>query len=419
MKTRARSHFFRALLLGATLASLPALAQSEEVVARVIVLRHGVRSPTSSPDELAPYASRAWQAWPVAPGVLTEHGAQGMTALGRRIGDMLVADGLGHGDCDDAWLVVADSTPRNRASGAAMVKGLEPTCRGGYLALAPEQNNPLFHFKNASSAKDDDTPAAAPSAWPPPALVELQTTLLGCSGDACLAKAREQQRKLLLDPAHDSEAARAKALKSAGSLSENLMLEYAQGFPPGDVAWGKGDAGFIGRIITLHNLQFALAKKSMPAAAMAGSNLMAHILATLQQAAGVTPSVAPLASAKTRAVLLIGHDTNLANLAGVLDVDWHDARQPDDYPPGGALVFDLIKRTDGYSVRVSSWMPTLDALRMANFDKRDALVRHTLALAPCKGKETCPLDTVTTWLKGRLDRGSIDAAVPSMPLNQP
>ena len=105
-----------ALLLAAALTSVPALAQSEEVVARVIVLRHGVRSPTSSPDELAPYANRPWAAWPVAPGVLTEHGAQGIAALGQRMRRMLIADGLGHGECDDPWLVIADSTPRNRAS---------------------------------------------------------------------------------------------------------------------------------------------------------------------------------------------------------------------------------------------------------------------------------------------------------------
>ena len=405
-------------LLGTTLAAATP-AHSEEVVARVVVLRHGVRSPTSSPDELAPYANRPWTAWPVAPGVLTEHGAQGITALGQRFGRMLIADGLGDGHCSDPWLVIADSTPRNRASGAAFAKGLQPSCNNGYAALAPEQNNPLFHFNEKAGGKDEDAPAALPGAWPPPALAELQSTLLGCTGDACLQDARSHQRKLLLDPAHDSDAARAKALKSAGSLSENLMLEYAQGFPQNQVAWGKGDAATIGRLITLHNLQFALAKKIMPAAAAAGSNLMAHILATLQQSAGQPSSVAPLATGKTRAVFLVGHDTNLANLAGVLDLDWHDARQPDDYPPGGALVFDLLKQGDGYAVRVSSWMPTLDALRKADFSQDDALVRHVLPLDACHGQDSCPLGAVTAWLGKRLDPTATERTIPSMPTQHP
>jgi 4-phytase/acid phosphatase len=412
-------HFLRACLLGAILVHLPAFAGSEEIATRIIVMRHGVRSPTSSPDELAPYATRPWVAWPVAPGVLTEHGAQGITALGERFRRMLVADGLGRGQCDDAWLVIADSTPRNRASGAALVNGLQPGCRAGYLALAPDQNNPLFHFNEASSAKDDDVPVAVPFAWPPPALVELQSLLLGCSGDACLADARGQQRKLLLDPADDNDAARVKALKSAGSLSENLMLEYAQGFPLDKVAWGHGDAATIGRIITLHNLQFAASKKSMPAAARAGSNLLAHIVATLEQSTGAATSVAPLATGNTRVILLVAHDTNLANLAGVLDVDWHDPRQPDDYPPGGALVFDLLRQKNGYALRVSSWMPTLDALRKADFSDDASLVRHTSKLAPCRGRDACPLPDVTRWLQDRLDQASIDRAVPAMPVNQP
>lgn len=413
-----RTLLLRACLLGAALAGLPVLAHSEEVAARIIVLRHGVRSPTSSPDELAPYASRPWKAWPVAPGVLTEHGAQGIRALGQRMARMLTADGLGHGSCDDPWLVIADSTPRNRASGAALVQGLQPVCHAGYLALAPEQNNALFHFVDKSGTKDDDAPVA-PSQWPASALVELQSVLLGCRGDACLQDAGKQGRKLLLDPAHDDDAAHAKSLKTAGSLSENLMLEYAQGFAPTQVAWGKGDAATIGHIITLHNLQFALAKKSMPAAAKAGSNLLAHVLATLQQAAGVSTAVAPLAPVKTRTILLVGHDTNLANLAGVLGVDWHDERQPDDYPPGGALVFDLLKQEDGYALRVSSWMPTLAALRQADFRSENALVRHALPLTPCHGLDSCPLATVSAWLNSRLDPASIDPAIPAMPVNQP
>ncbi|WP_109126573.1 histidine-type phosphatase [Dyella sp. C11] len=413
-----RSTLLRGCLLAAMLVCAPVFAQGETLVTRVIVMRHGVRSPTSSPEELAPYANRPWTAWPVAPGVLTEHGAQGMTSLGQRFRRMLVNDGLGSGKCDDAWLIIADSTPRNRGSGAALAKGLQPECHASYLALPPEQNNALFHFNNPSGAKDDDAPVAAPSAWPPPALVELQTLLLGCNGEACLADAREQQRKLLLDPAHDDAASRAKALKSAGSLSENLMLEYAQGVAPDKVAWGKGDAATIGRIITLHNLQFALAKKSMPSASNAGSNLLAHVMATLQQSAGMTTGVAPLSPKGSRAVLLVGHDTNLANLAGVLGVDWHDTRQPDDYPPGGALVFDLVKAKDGYGVRVSSWMPTLEALRQADLSGDAALVRHALPLAPCPGKDICPLATVDHWLKSRLDPASIDATVPAMPVNQ-
>jgi len=77
-----------------------------------------------------------------------------------------------------------------------------------------------------------------------------------------------------------------------------------------------------------------------------------------------------------------GADTNLANLADVLDVDWHDARQADDHPSGGALVFDLWRKHGRPIVRVSSMTSTLDALRHAGFHSDDALVQKTLALPP-------------------------------------
>ena len=393
-----------------------------KVVLRIVVMRHGVRSPTSTPAELAPYANRPWAEWPVAPGVLTPHGAQGMTALGRRYRESLGDAGLWSGGCDtlDQVVVIADSTPRNRASAAAFMQGVAPACQGHYLALATDQSNPLFHFGEAKDAKDDDgATSSLPAPWPPAALVSLQRVLLGCTGDACITRARASGRKLLLDPTHDDDATHAKSLKTAGSLSENLMLEYAQGFEQRQVAWGSGDNDTIGQLISLHNLQFALSKKSMPAAAQAGSNLMAHILATLQQAGGTAPQVAPLSDRHARVVLLLGHDTNLANLAGVLALDWHDARQPDDYPPGGALVFDLLDDHDHFVVRVGTAMPTLDALRRANFDQQAALVQRTLSLPPCPGKSTCPLEEVSKWLGSRLDAQRIEAAIPAMPANMP
>ena len=46
-------------------------AEAPRPLLRIVLMRHGVRSPTAGPAELAPYASRPWPAWPVAPGMLT------------------------------------------------------------------------------------------------------------------------------------------------------------------------------------------------------------------------------------------------------------------------------------------------------------------------------------------------------------
>ena len=44
----------------------------------------------------------------------------------------------------------------------------------------------------------------------------------------------------------------------------------------------------------------------------------------------------------TTVLLISGHDTNQSNVSGMLDLAWRlPGYQPDDTPPGGALVFML------------------------------------------------------------------------------
>ena len=53
-------------------------------------------------------------------------------------------------------------------------------------------------------------------------------------------------------------------------------------------------------------------------------------------------------------LLLSGHDTNLSNLSGMLGLSWTlPGYQPDDTPPGGALIFTLWRDPAGaYFVKV-------------------------------------------------------------------
>jgi 4-phytase/acid phosphatase len=80
------------------------------------------------------------------------------------------------------------------------------------------------------------------------------------------------------------------------------------------------------------------------------------------------------------AVLIVsGHDTNLSNLSGMLGLSWHlPGYQPDDTPPGGALIFSLWKWADtaGYFVRGQYLAPTLEQMRSA--------AALTLAAPPAK-----------------------------------
>ncbi len=381
------------LLLGLLAAASPPTAtasalavqavQVVQVVQQIVLIRHGIRAPTKSPDALAIYAAKPWVGWPVAPGQLTPHGAALMRALGGWYRNDLARAGLALGSCREPGrlALIADSTPRNRASGEAMLDGLLPGCRAGYRAFAPGHVDPLFHGVDTG----ENTPGSAAPVLPMAALVELQQVLLGCHDKACLTAARAAGKQPLLGEKP------AKALKNAGSLSENLMLEYAQGMPLAQVGWGRLDAAGVGRIIRLHNAQFAYAKKNPQAARARGGNLLAHITATLTAAAGGHAALTPLVPDGVAALVLVGHDTDLASQAGLLGLDWDDPAQPDDYPPGGALIFQLLRSPDGYSVRLRIALPTLAALRAADTSGAGAMYVRTLRLAGCGQRERCPL----------------------------
>lgn len=430
---RRRLHRVAALLLLAA-AALPAGAARvptgtavraganapAQVRLSIVVMRHGVRAPTKDPHALARYAAQPWPQWPVAPGMLTAHGTAGMQALGARYRQRWLGEGLLAPGCDAAQLVlIADSTPRNHASAAAFGEGLQPGCHAHYLALPTTQNNPLFHYaagEDKNDDKDDDALAAPlhPDAATRARLRALQRVLSGCQGAACAAQVPGQDTPRLDDPQRlDDPAQAAKLLKTAGSLAENLMLEYAQGLPLTQVAWGRADAAALQRLIGLHNAAFDHSKRALPAARAGGSNLLAHLLATLQAAAGQAPAVAPLAPAQTRALLLLGHDTNLAHLAGLLDVPGAVPGQPDAYPPGGALLLELVRQGGRDYLQLRSVVPTLQALRDNRFDGA-ALRERRWPLPGCGGRLRCPLAVALPALQARLDVQQVQAEVPTM-----
>jgi 4-phytase / acid phosphatase len=408
-------------------AALPAAAarpaataarDAAQVRLAIVVMRHGVRAPTQDRQALAAYAAQPWPQWPVAPGVLTAHGAAGMQALGARYRQRWLGEGVLAADCAAAQVVlIADSTPRNHASAAAFGAGLQPDCHAQYLALPTAQNNPLFHYVAGKDKDKDDAAAAAPlraDAATRARLRALQRVLSGCQGGACATQPSHQATTLLDDPQRlDDPAQAAKLLKTAGSLAENLMLEYAQGLPLAQVAWGRADAAALQRLIGLHNASFDHSKRALPAARAGGSNLLAHLLATLQVAAGQTPAVAPLAPAPTRALLLLGHDTNLAQLSGLLAVPGTVPGQPDAYPPGGALLLELVRQRGRDYLQLRSVVPTLQALRDNRFDG-GGLRERRWPLPGCGGRLRCPLAIALPALQARLDAGQVQAGVPAL-----
>ena len=350
----------------------------------VIVSRHGVRSPTGKLDQLNKFSRQPWPVWSVPPGYLTPHGAQLMTLFGAYDRALLASQGLlAPTGCADAvhMRILADSDQRTRETGKALAAGLAPGCDLPVVALPEGKPDPLFHSLGASVGHPDGQLAAAAISGRiganPQGLVEayrpqleaLEQVLTACppAADCSAAPALQSlfSQQASIEPGKgDHSATLRTALGTASTMTENFLLEYAEGMDASNVGWGHVDLPRLRELLQLHVASEDISGRTLYIARSQASNLLAHILHSIEQAAGDHPVPGSLTRPGNRLLVLAGHDTNLVNLAGALNINWLIDGRRDDTPPGGALVFELWKDpAAGLSVRLYYTAQTLDQMR--------------------------------------------------------
>lgn len=357
---------------------------AEELKFAVIVSRHGVRSPIGKIDQLNRYSAQRWPTWSVAPGDLTAHGAKLMTLFGAYDRELFVQEGLLSADgCADAShvAILADSDQRTRETGNALAAGLMPGCQLPVHAQAEGTPDPLFHSLDAGLGHPDKLLATAavsgriggnPSGLTDayrPQLEALDEVLLGCGrASACRTPSTAAPVNLLdvpsaLAPGKSDHLVDLRGpLEVASTMSENLLLEYTEGMP--QVGWGRVDLSKLRELMQLHTASAEIERRTPYLARAQASNLLAHILDSMRQAVSNEAIAGALAKPGDRLLILVGHDTNLANIGGDLGLSWLIDGRRDDTPPGGALVFELWKSAKSeYSVRTYYTAQTLDQMR--------------------------------------------------------
>lgn len=115
-----------------------------------------------------------------------------------------------------------------------------------------------------------------------------------------------------------------------------------------------------------------------------GSNLLAHVLRSMEEAVSGAPVPGALGHPGDVLLVLSGHDTNLSSISGMLGLSWRlPGYQPDDTPPGGALVFSLWRGSGGeYFVKTLYLAQMLDQMRDGD--------RLTLAAPPAREELPIP-----------------------------
>jgi 4-phytase/acid phosphatase len=370
------------LSLGVATAQVDA-GDSSQLIFALVLTRHGVRSPTGSVDKLKRYSANEWPQWEVPPGYLTPRGSQLMTLFGKYYRAYFAENGLLQpSSCGDAGSVIfhADSDQRTVATGKALADGILPGCQVAVHASPEGTHDPLFHSLSAGVGHPDygiaaaalagrigDNPAELVDAYRP-TLKAMEGILSQCNSPrACKGPAQSLlEIPSSISPGHGTHLTTFQSpLSVASSIAEDFQLEYTNGVPLDKVAWGHANAAVVNEMITLHSAEADLTHRTPYLAKAQASNLLSHIVNTLQQAVEKRKVTGALGNPDDKLLFLVGHDTNISTVAGALGISWLIDGRRDDTPPGGALVFEVWSspKTKDYAVRTYYVSQTMQQMR--------------------------------------------------------
>lgn len=373
-------------------AAVPAHAETYTVERVAMLMRHGVRPPTKEPAMPAGTAAAPWPRWAVPPGELTAHGAAAVRLLGaadrralRRAG---LLDGRGC-PADGTIAILSDSDQRTIATGDAWAEGFAPGCRIDNRHRPQDEPDPIFSpiasglVEYDPRAADAAVAAALPiggiaslDARERPFLARLDTILCGAIVAGCGVGGTSSG----IRPASPTDRPKLTgALDRGSTAAQILLLEYAEGRPAVDVGWGRARADDIERLGELHAIEFAVLARPRYVAA----RNLAPIARLLRLA---------LSLASPKVTVIVGHDTNVANLGGLLDVHWQaPGFAADDPAPGGAIVATVLRSSRGERfVRLTYRAQSLETIRLL----RARTSSETLPVPGCGSLAAglCPLD---------------------------
>jgi 4-phytase/acid phosphatase len=348
------------LVLLLVMAAAAPCARAADLVdeSAVLLMRHGVRPPTHEPALDPAIAPDAWPKWDVPDGYLTAHGARAIFLLAAYDRKMLAAKGLlPDTGCPAGVTIYADVDERTVKTGEAYAAGLAPGCDVA-VGHASGATDPLFSPLDGAVPGFDTKAAkaamlaaagggvAAPVAANMALFEKMQNTLAP-GATAFLNLPAKISGKI---PGREPKLTGPIAEGASGA--EDFLLEYLQGLPLSEVAWGRAGKADVAALLALHPLAYTITARPAYIANRAAGGLARRILAGLTGGGKLT--------------VLVGHDTNIAELGGMLNLHWSLGGYPaDDPPPGGGILFLLSQdKTSGARYVTAFYqVQTMDQMR--------------------------------------------------------
>ena len=386
----------------------------------VQVSRHGVRPPTDM-EKMKKATNREWPLWTVAPGELTGHGYIASSLMADYQARYYRDAGLLPEGCPQADSVYAISSPkqRTRATVAAMMDGMFPGC-GEQAVSVPGLQDALFQTDKMGFAKLD------------PAIAKAEI-LAALGGDLKKAKAQLQPELDQLKKAacvegkscpfyeadwelkHKDGRFKIKGLSNASSIGESFRLQYSEGLPLSQVAFGHArTAKEVAALSRFHQAKYDFINDTPHIAKRGGSQLMNQINLALLQGTDLEKNDALGNPPKAPLFVIVAHDTNISYLRTMLGFTWELGEyRKGNIPPTGTLTWERFRdsKTGERFVRTSFTAQSMDQIRsLTPLNASNPPLQAEFDLGDCKKTEVgtlCPLNSFAQKMDSIIDKTAL------------
>ena len=393
----------------------------------LMLSRHNLRAPLADNGSVLGQATKkAWPQWDVPGGELTIKGGVLEVYMGRYTREWLAQQGLVKNDAcpaPDEVFAYANSLQRTVATAQYFVTGAFPGCDVTVMHQDEMGSmDPIFNPVITNDSEEFNKRAlAALNAQGEklslkPAFQRLEKIIdyknsPACNGKKQCALSSDNQNKFSAENGKEPNVAG--PLKVGNSLVDAFTLQYYQGFPLEQVAWGQ--------IKTPEQWQeLAAIKNGYQDALFTSPEIAREVAAPLidyirNQLVDQDKASAP------KVTLMVGHDSNIASLLTALDTKAYTLPgQYEKTPIGGQVVFERWHdaKADKDLVKIEYVYQTADQLRDAEaLSLKNPPKRVTLQLNGCQTDANgfCSWEQFSNALNAALQGTALQPAAVTQP----
>lgn len=395
-----------AAVAGGMLVSVGAQAQTTpegyQLQQVLMMSRHNLRAPLANNGSvLEQSTSNKWPEWDVPGGQLTTKGGVLEVYMGHYMREWLAAQGMvKSGECpaSDAVYAYANSLQRTVATAQFFITGAFPGC-----------DVPVHHQEKMGTMDPTFNPVITDddAAFSEKAIQAMQKERAGMHLDESYKlleqitryntspSCKEKQRCSLTDEkdtfsaTYQKEPGVSGPLKVGNSLVDAFTLQYYEGFPMDQVAWGEIKTDQQWKVLSKLKNGY---QDSLFTSADVARNVAAPLVNYIDKTLVTDRVNAP------KITVLVGHDSNIASLLTALDFKPYQLHnQYERTPIGGKIVFqrwhdsrarrDLMKIE--YVYQSSEQLRNADVLTLKSPPQRVTL---ELKGCPVDANGFCPID---------------------------